>query len=134
MPTRATGALCLLAVLVFAAPALAQSQGGSIPVDLKPTGEFNIIAFGIVALVIFGLSALLWMLQLFVAKALVFLIPILCGVLAAVFIPSAQQTEGGHMMVGLIFIAIGTGGSLACMIYASIYDLRRRVAQLEGPK
>jgi hypothetical protein len=136
MPLRTACTLIALLVLVipaFAGEATAPDlrEGSPYP-DLKPTGELNLIVFAIVPIVVFALSYLLWKVQLLIAKVLVFLIPVLCGLAGALLIPSRGAIESDHIVLAAALVAVGVSGSLACLLYAPIYDLRTKVAKLEG--
>ena len=93
----------------------------------------NDFAFIVVTLWVFAISGVIWVLVKFLAKAGIFLIPIMSGVAAAAITPEDSSDLG--MLAVLPFVAalttLGVAGTLACYLHATIFDLEHRLDSLK---
>lgn len=145
MKTMAWAMLLLSAAAVFAAPVLAEDDAERIEERARESAErarerladpdikdFNWLALAGVALGSFVLTAIVWFLQLLIARVLVVIIPILAGIVAGIVIGKNPPDSGEAFLTAVAFAVAATTASLVFMLYASIFTLKSKVAELES--
>jgi len=84
--------------------------------------------FWVVSLSIFFVSAVAFLLAVFLGRIAIFVIPLVCGGIAA-----HLSSHLSGMLTGIVvmaFIALGVGTSLSCYLYAEIGSLRGRTRRV----